>query len=96
MLKLDFEKAIDRIEHSTIMEILKARGFGRKCIKWISMKLESGTSTVLLNGVPGKKILQKRSKARRPSISIFICPSILLQAILNKAMHQGILSVPLN
>jgi hypothetical protein len=55
ILKLDFEKAFDKIEHSTILSLLKARGFHPKWLHWIELILKSGSSAVLLNGVTGKK-----------------------------------------
>jgi hypothetical protein len=49
-LKLDFEKAFDKVDHSFIMEVLQANGFGPKWCIWIQQLLESATSLVLING----------------------------------------------
>jgi hypothetical protein len=54
ILKLDFEKAFDKLEHNVITDILRHKGFGPKWLKWTTMIMESETSSVLLNGVPNK------------------------------------------
>lgn len=51
-LKLDFEKAIDKVEHSVILAILKKRGFGSKWCSWVAQFPSSTTSSIVLNGVP--------------------------------------------
>lgn len=60
IVKLDFAKAFDTVEHSAILSIMHHMGFPPRWVHWISMLLSTGTSSVLLNGVPGKQFLCKR------------------------------------
>jgi hypothetical protein len=39
---------------------MRQKGFGEPWIRWVSDFLDSGVSSVLLNGVPGKKLYCKR------------------------------------
>jgi hypothetical protein len=97
ILKLDFEKSFDKLEHVAIIAVLRHKGFGDKWIHWISLILGSGTLEVLLNGVPGRRFHCKRRVRQGDPLSplLFILAVDLLQSIVNKASDCGILRLPL-
>jgi hypothetical protein len=55
ILILDFAKAFDTIENKAILKILKYWGFDDRWLGWVDLIFSTGFSSILLNGVPGKK-----------------------------------------
>ena len=78
ILKLDFEKAFDLIEHSAILEILRAKGFPPRWIRWIQDVLTSATSSVLLNGTTGKDFVCKRGLGKETLCLHYSLPLLLI------------------
>jgi hypothetical protein len=78
------------------VDILRHKGFGPKWLKWMEMFTTSGTSSVLLNGVPGKTFHYKRGVCQGDLLSplLFILAAHLLQSILNKAKDIGVIKLP--
>jgi hypothetical protein len=60
VLKIDFEKAFDTLDHGALLAILKAKGFPDLFLDWVKEVLSSSSSSVLLNGVPRKPFHCKR------------------------------------
>jgi len=65
ILKLDFKKAFDRIEHVAMIRIMKKIGFGEKWLAWMDLIFCSRTSSILLNDVPRKVFHCKRGGKTR-------------------------------
>jgi retron-type reverse transcriptase len=54
ILKLDFKKAFDTVEHNPIITMLQELGFPDRWVSWTKELLSTAQSSILLNGVPGK------------------------------------------
>lgn len=97
ILKLDFEKAFNKVEHPVILAMLQHKGFSQHWVGWIQQLLSSGTSSVLLNGVSGKNFHCKRGVHQGDPFSplLFVLAADLLQSIINQAAVRGLLLHPL-
>jgi len=97
LLKLDFAKAFDTIEHAPMMEIMKHMGFDDKWLGWMNSIFGSGVSSVFLNGVPGRKFQCKCGVRQGDPLSplIFVLAADLLQAAVNDDFAQGLIDLPI-
>jgi hypothetical protein len=97
IVKLDFEKAFNTIEHEVIIRILRHKGFPVRWGDWIQGILKSGTYAALLSGTPGKVFHCRRGVRQGDPLSplLFVLAADLLQSRINKARNLDILRLPL-
>jgi hypothetical protein len=97
ILKLDFAKAFDTFEHAALLQILQCKGFDERWLRMIRLILSSGFSSILLNGVPGKKFPCRRGVRQGDPLSpvLFVEGADLLQSMVNHLAQMGLLTPPL-
>jgi hypothetical protein len=97
ILKLDFTKAFDTVEHNVILQMMRQLGFDDKWCDWTHRILASGSSSILLNGVPGKQFHCKRGVKQGDPLSplLFVLAADLLQCIINKGHRDRLFELPI-
>lgn len=93
-LKLDIAKAFDSVSWTYLLDMMRARGFGQKWCDWISMLLSSSSSRVIINGIPGSKIIHRGGLPQGDPLSpfLFLLAIEPLQRLISLAVEEGIMS----
>jgi uncharacterized membrane protein YjdF len=53
ILKLDFEKAYDKVHWGFMFEVLRRKNFAPKWLEWMKQIIEGGRVGIKINGEPG-------------------------------------------
>jgi hypothetical protein len=72
-------------------------GFNKLWLSWVKEILSIGTSSILLNGIPGKQFICKRGVRQGDPLShlLYLFGSDLLQSMVNDLLRQGVISYPI-
>lgn len=86
VLMLNFTKAFDSINWTSLRAIMEARGFLERWCTWMEAIFSSSRSAVLLNGVPGRWIDYKRGLCQGGPLSpcLFLLVADVLQKMIQK------------
>jgi hypothetical protein len=80
-----------------MLQIMEHKGFNPTWLLWMRSIFDSGTSSVLLNGVPGKVFHCRRGVRQGDPLSplLFVLAADFLQTLLNKTRDLNLVQLPI-
>lgn len=91
IMKIDFEKAYDRINWDFLEEVMRLKGFHEQFIKWVMLSVKTGRVSININGNVGSYFRTYRGLRQRDPISLilFNIAADTLAYILDRAKLNG-------
>lgn len=92
-MKLDMEKAYDRLEWKFIDQVMRKFGYNEKWVRWIMYSISTVSFSILINGVLEGHIYSTRGIRQGDPISSFIfilCAEVLFLWLNRSAQPMGI------
>jgi hypothetical protein len=92
ILKLDYEKAYDRVSWDFLFEVLQSRGFSEKWISWIKQLVIGGSVGIMVNGEDSPYFKPGKGLRQGDPISplLFNLVGDVLTKMLDKAARSGL------
>jgi hypothetical protein len=72
LIKLDEARAFDSVAWAFLISVLRQRGFGLQCIRWIITLLRSASTRVLINGSAGSSFTHGRGLQQGNPLSLIL------------------------
>lgn len=93
VIKLDLEKAFDKISWDFILSMLHLKGYSRKWIGWIRACISTANYSIILIGKPRGKINSNRGIRQGDPLSpfLFVIAMDYLSRLLDDAQEKGII-----
>ena len=95
MVKLDFEKAYDSLDHSFLDDMMKEMGFEWKWRQWMRSCISSPGISVLVNGSPTREFGMERGLRQGDPLSHFLFNVTVegLSALFRKAANLDLVKM---
>jgi hypothetical protein len=94
VLKLDFEKAYDKVNWGFLLKCINARGFSNTWCEWMEIILYNGTIAIKINGQLGSYFQSyKRMRQGDPLSPLYIVANCLTQMVLKAQTNSLITSL---
>nr|XP_025628468.1 uncharacterized protein LOC112721637 [Arachis hypogaea] len=88
IIKLDFQKAYDRVKWCFVDTVLEKMGFGRTWRAWVKECVTSASISILINGSPSKPFKMERGLRQGDPLSPFLF--VLVVDVLNRMIGEAV------